>query len=505
MAKRKDKPKRHPGPIARAIDRVVDAVSPGRSVGRERARRTLATAGWDVTDAGRRRRKRSFKTGHADRHLDAVTLGKLREICRHHDRESALLSGILNRAVDNIVGPRFSVWPATADEGWNRAAKEYIDRRMGLAADARGLTDFRGVLAMTLRSLWTDGDKLLVHAGGGLAAYEADQLATPRDRVRDKKARIVNGVEMDAAGRPTAFWLAPRSYKGWVDRADDARRVPAADAIYVANLKRCSQTRGMPELAAALGLYDRLDGYLDNESFAAEINAMLAFFITRDVGYEDATNVPGQEDDPNSGDSADKIVKMEQGSVMELRPGEGVEPFRPDRPAEAFSPYVTMVARMVGAAVGMPLELVMLDFSKTNYSSARAALLEARRSFMGWQQLLIGRICRPIYFRWIAQGIRRRHLTPIDDAFAARWFPPRWAWVDPLKEVLADEKAVAAGLGVTLTDVIEREGRTLAEYVAIRQAELEAFADAGIPTTTAVALAEIGPAEAALLGKDQNE
>ena len=47
------------------------------------------------------------------------------------------------------------------------------------------------------------------------------------------------------------------------------------------------------------------------------------------------------------------------------------------------------VLRHIGTGLNIPLELLMKDFSKTNYSSARAALIEAWRFFNGRRSWII--------------------------------------------------------------------------------------------------------------------
>ena len=58
-------------------------------------------------------------------------------------------------------------------------------------------------------------------------------------------------------------------------------------------------------------------------------------------------------------------------------PGDKVAPFTPSRPNSGYGQFVENVLRHIGAGLNIPFELLMKDFSKTNYSSARAALLEA--------------------------------------------------------------------------------------------------------------------------------
>ena len=142
---------------------------------------------------------------------------------------------------------------------------------------------------------------------------------------------------------------------------------------------------------------------------------------------------------------------------------------------------------MVGAAIGFPLELVLLDFSKTSYSSARAALLQSYRMFCGHQAVVQKRIIGPIYRRKVRKdlaGGRLRMPASKFDPYRLAYYPPRWAWIDPLREVMALEKEVQSG-AMTIDDWTAQRGRVLESVAETRAWELGMFRDKKIPTTTA--------------------
>ena len=60
-------------------------------------------------------------------------------------------------------------------------------------------------------------------------------------------------------------------------------------------------------------------------------------------------------------------MQLEGGTFIPLYPGDKMTPFTPSC-APQFANFVEAVARQIGVAAGMPYELVMKDFSKTNYS-----------------------------------------------------------------------------------------------------------------------------------------
>ena len=76
--------------------------------------------------------------------------------------------------------------------------------------------------------------------------------------------------------------------------------------------------------------------------------------------------------------------------------------------------FVETVLRHIGTAVGLPYEPLLKDFSKTNYSSARAALLEAWRFFRGRRHWLATNWASPVYELWLEEAIQTRVLAGLD-------------------------------------------------------------------------------------------
>ena len=77
--------------------------------------------------------------------------------------------------------------------------------------------------------------------------------------------------------------------------------------------------------------------------------------------------------------------------------------------------------------------------------------------------MLVFQLCRPVWQRWMATAVLAVTLDlpgfARDPApyLAVKWIPPRWEWVDPLKDRKAEREAVDAGFKAR-SDVIEAEG-----------------------------------------------
>ena len=445
---------------------------PGRDpfgyVGGESA---IEGVGYDVTLTDRTRRAFAVVAGlmaSADRHLSKTTLGKLREICRAHDRQSGIFSGMLDTACDNIWGSRFGFIPATEDSDLDKKIEDYIGKRVEKRyADAAGLRSFARIGSDSTRALWTDGD--ILHAkqrNGSLMTFEAHEIESPHG-----PGKVVLGVEKNKQGAHTAYWVRQvKAYgSGGAQRADKSKRLAAGKVFRPAFLKRFSQTRGIPFCAAILSFASRFHNYIDFEAVAAEVNSMLGYQINRDLGDADITDTtpPGtttsQETDGEES-TFDKMQRMEPAMVFELAPGEKVNMIGAERPGSNFDGYITTCCRIIGVGVGLPLELFLKDFSKTNYSSARASLAEARRSFRRWQRIMQDDLCGP-WYRWqIARGIASGALPADERCYKVEYNWPVWEYLDPEKDARANVMQ-AGTMTKSPVEIIRERGRNPRQVV----------------------------------------
>ena len=469
-------------------------------------RRGSSGRGFDVTQSSRTRRALGLIAGlvaAADYHLNKQTLGQLRELCRMHDRRSALFSGLLDRAKDNIFGANFNFIPNTGDSDLNKRAEDYIGKRMEKEyCDASGVNGFDDLAKLGLRAVWNDGDFDWVKINdGSVMAFEADQIVTPDNYTPGSKKIITLGVEKDANNRHIAHHIKQRGKTGdygYSSERLETKRVPASHIICPAFRKRYNQTRGLPFLAAALGYFSRFNSYLDFESLAAEGNAMLGYKITKKTIENTNTNPkPGQVDNPKTESTFDKLQKMEPFMIFELLENEDIGMIGSERPGDNFEPYVVTCCRIIGVAVGYPLELMMLDFSRTNYSSARASMGEARRSFRGWQKFCQEQLCLP-WYRWqMSRGIASGELPANSEIFKARCQWPAWEYIDPMKAAKGDAIAISTGTK-SRSECIRQRGAEPAEVFQEIHDENEKMVELGIilpPATLSVTTDESGEKE----------
>ena len=133
-------------------------------------------------------------------------------------------------------------------------------------------------------------------------------------------------------------------------------------------------------------------------------------------------------------------------------------------------------------ALDLPYEILAKDFSQTNYSSARASLLEARKFFHVRQTWLAKRLCQPCWEMVLEEAWLRGELTAPDfldqkrEYCKARWIPNGWQWVDPVKEANGAQISLKNNM-TTLSNILASRGEDLDETLETRAREIKKVKD----------------------------
>lgn len=175
-----------------------------------------------------------------------------------------------------------------------------------------------------------------------------------------------------SAGQAAAEWERIPAFTAWGRRR----------FVHLMDRERTGQSRGRPVVSEF-----RMAGkYASNELKASVANSLVAAFLESDLSQEAAGALFG--DDPRAAWSKSAggaartnadLRKMDAGAVIPLPAGARLSSFAPSRPNQVFEAFMLAVMRNIAAGMNMPYELLLKEFSRTNYSSARAALLEAWR------------------------------------------------------------------------------------------------------------------------------
>jgi len=343
-------------------------------------------------------------------------------------------------------------------------------------ADVDGLTDFYGLQAMVAREMFVAGecfvrlrprraeDGLLVPIQ--LQLLQSEMLPFEKTETAANGNRIRCGIEFDAIGRRQAYHFRRRHPGDSTDQrmfTSETVRVPAGDVLHIYRPIDAGQIRGLPHVAPAVVRLFLLDQYDDAELDRKKTAAMFAGFITKTAPEEQLMGEIEATDDSGA------TVSLEPGTLQVLLPGEDVKFSTPADVGGGYEAFQYRTLLSVSASLGLPYHLVTGDVRQANYSSLRAELVEFRRRVEQLQHGVIAhQLCRPVWARWLETAVLSGALEIPDFARSparyrpVNWIPPRWDWVDPLKDIQAQVLAMEAGI-VSRRKVVQATGYDVEE------------------------------------------
>ncbi len=433
-------------------------------------------------------------------------VARSRDLVRNH----GIAAGAIQTLIDNVVGSglRLAALPdykalgkdkAWADE-WSRQVETlWRSWAESTDCDAAKRLNFAGLTTQVFRSSLVDGEVLALPLwlkersfATCLQLVECDRLCTPPDKLNDKQ--LQSGIEIDSYGATVAYWLCrEHPHASFALGSASWERISACTpfgrprVLHIHEEVRNGQRRGKPLLSSVLPLFKMLDHYENSELQAAVVNAMIAAFVETSLDGESISELFGgsQEDYMHARNAWP--VRLQGGSVIPVFPGDRVAPFTPSRPNTAYANFVENILRHIGTGLNLPLELLIKDFSKTNYSSARAALMEAWRYFTGRRFWLASCWAKPVYELWLEEAVNR-HLIEAPNFYQqkafwcrSKWIGPGRGWIDPVKEAQASQIRMQIGLstleeecamqGLDWEEVLEQRAREQSKMQALSLGE----------------------------------
>lgn len=426
---------------------------------------------------------------------------KILEQARDFDRNDMVVGQTVDRAITNTIQDGMSLDPLTGDSGVDDEIearwKEWSENPD--QCDISGEMTFGEFESMVPRSMIVDGDIIVLPTEGGqLQAIEAHRVRTPPKEV--SKEQIVHGVMLDEYRKRLSYWFTRDDFAATRRmKADDF--LPAVQArdddgnrqvFHVYNPKRFSQTRGVSAFAP---IFDPV-GMFEDIQFASlikqQVAACFAIFRNREIGYDaGASPQTGTRTTESRTDGSRKTLEgIAPGMQVDGQPGERLEGFSPNIPGDNFFPHTKLILTIIGINLGLPLVLVLMDASETNFSGFRGAVDQARLGFRRNQRSLIRKFHTPVYL-WKLRGWAqddpklRSAAGRLGKAFFNhKWNAPRWPYIEPTKDATADTIRLNGGLASPRGVHAERGGNwfsnvdeTVEDYgYAVRRAMKEAAA-----------------------------
>ena len=441
-----------------------------------------------------------------------------RELLRDNEYAKAAVRTIKNNVIGSGIGMQAQVKTAggklldkvndNIEAGW----EEWTDKD---TCDPAGKLCFADMERLVMGSIPENGEVLIRKVrrpfGKGQLPYaleliEADRLVDQWSVARAENGNMIRmGVEQDSWGRPVAYWLYPHhpgDYQFSSFVASALIRVPAEEIIHLFIPERIGQTRGVPWFHATLKRLRHMQGYEEAEIVAARAAASIVGIIQSEEGLTPELGPEGDEAGAGADPHQQPMLSMEPGTFQQLQPGETFTGFNPSRANAGMDSFMRYMLRAFCTGIGVSYASVSSDYSQSNYSASRLALLDDRdlwRVLQGW---LIRNFRMQVHRDWVEAAVLSGGLA-IPDYYsnpkkyqAVRFKPRGWSWIDPVKEVTAYKTAVRAGF-MTQSDVISltSEHADLEDVLKQRRSELDQMRELDLVFDTDPAQVDLKGAE----------
>jgi capsid protein len=443
-----------------------------------------------------------------DHRLDATRA--TREILGAKSRYFYRNNGFYGRFADiweqYTVGTGLVCQPSSASDEFNAAAKAYWAGwcRFPDVSSRQTFGQLQGIWAV---DWFVDGDSfvILTSSTSGyprIQTIESHCCKTPPDLWNRDGKDIIDGVQIDATGRPQKFWFE-RSV------GDEKRyfSVPASNVVQFFEPHRPGQYRGLPIVTPVINDLHDLDDLQILEMKACRDAAEITRVLKTSSGEMDVDRLLAdggvfQQTNSETG-AGDWFQEKYGGSSVVLKSDEEFQQFMSNRPTVATMEYWKLLLSKVASGIGIPYSVAFPDSMQ---GTVYRATLDIAAAYFRNRSSVMAEGIRRIYEYVIGYGLASGAIN--DSQVPDDWWEvsirfPRAVNVDVgynSQAAIADLKAGIRnwdGIYGEKGDDWKVEWRKKAEQVAYRQELAEEF---GIDPEQ---IAELRTNSAEFLAKDE--
>ena len=396
----------------------------------------------------------------------------LRARARWLHENNAIMSNIDNTILNNVIGMGITLQSKTG----NKRVDDEIEKKFkewSKHCDITNRLHFNDLQRVILGNRMVDGEIFVYKRVVNDKKYPFKLQLIESDFVDESQG--INGVELDNFGAVKGYYFQNKN-------SINSIFVKSEDIVNYCRIERPTQYRGISEYKQSI---------MDLKNFMAFNSALIAAVRARaNIAYvvKSASDMKSYIDE----EEYEQLQTINGLSVFYLNKGEAIEKLDPDIVSGEYKPFVESVIRMLSSARNISYELAYRDFSKVNFSSARASIIQDNKRFDNEQSHLIDYVLNPIFNEWLEVNVmsgnfksikphifinnREKYIKPV-------WITPAREWVDPLKDIKAIQTELELGL-TTLSEVLGKKGKDLEEVLIQRQKEQELLNKYNLNSTT---------------------
>lgn len=370
-------------------------------------------------------------------------------------RNEGSIAGAVALAKDHIAGeqyllnakPQSRVLFGTEDSVWETEFADEVEAKFSLYAegeyhwgDAQRINTLTGLVRLAIGSFALTGEVLAssewMAADGrpfqsAVLMLDPDRLCNPN--FSNYLPNIAGGVERDRYGAPVAYHILDRHPSDWISPRVGSyslhwRRVMARkpnwgrrNILHVFEMQRPDQARGVSELVSALSEIKMLKEFRKIELQRAVVAATYAATIESDLPSGDVYATMGGADGQNPSidwaetyldgiaayNDAAKALRVDGVKIPVLMPGTKLRIQAPGAESPLGETFETSMLRHIAASLGMSYEQLSRDFSKTNYSSGKAALGQTELHLAARKKLVADGAANFAYWGWFEEAVNK--------------------------------------------------------------------------------------------------
>lgn len=435
----------------------------------------------------------------------AINLAKPLADARSQDiaQNDGLIGGAVSMHRDSIVGScyRLNAQPdwrfIGSTKEWAEEFQQVVESRFNLIAESEScwLDAARRETLTGLTRLVVAG---FVTTGEGLATAEwikesvrpystAVQLVSPARLCNENgnadNRNLRRGVALSDRGRPVGYWFR-QGYPSeiWDSKGYEWKYVLAEkpwgrkQVIHIVERNQIDQTRGIADMVAALKHMKMTKMFSEMTLQNAVINASYAAAIESEMPRDALFSMMGgNQADPartleaTIGSYMSSLQKYLEGSnsikiggakIPHLFPGTKLNMMPMGTPGGIGTGFEESLLRKIAAILGLSYEEFARDFTKTNYSSARASMGITWRGMQARKKVVADRFATNVYSLQLEEMINAGdvpmppgkgrgifYLPLMKEAFTkCSWIGASRGQIDELKETQAAVLRIASGL-----------------------------------------------------------
>ena len=378
-----------------------------------------------------------------------------------------IMANIDGAIVDNVIGTgitfQSNLNKKKLDDEIERLWKRWSEDKT--LCDSMGKMVFGDIQRLILDTRMVDGEvyiyKRYTPEGLMLQVIEADALDGGQD----------NGVEKNPDGTIKSYRFKVANPDGTY--SNETVSIPVENIINYYKSERFSQDRGLTDYKQSILDIKNFSGYQSATIKGARARSSIAYTVQADVdpskmGVGKSTSTDGQ------------IQEINGLMVYYLKQGESINKTAPEGSSDDYKSFVETTIRLIATARRVSYELAFKDYSKVNFASSRASLIQDNYRFDAEQKHFIQYVMQDIFNTWLEIEIMKgtikiplvKFLEDKTVYTGVTWIKPKRSWVDPLKDLLATEKEIALNL-TTQTEEAKKQGKDFEEILITKAKEVE--------------------------------